>query len=108
MVRNDLPLAEQILRSVLSQRPGDVAAIRMLAEIALHSGYPRDADVLLRRAIELAPGFFYSHYTRAVALDMLSRSGEALEELNCINGPEAELELNNRTEGSGAEPRWRK
>ncbi len=92
MVRNDLPLAEQILRSVLSQRPGDVAAIRMLAEIALHSGYPRDADVLLRRAIELAPGFFYSHYTRAVALDMLSRSGEALEELNCINGPEAELD----------------
>lgn len=92
MMANDLATAESVLRSLLMNRPDDVAAIRMLAEIGIHFGQARKADGLLRRAIELAPGFFYSRYTRAVALDMLSRSGEALEELNHIKGAEADFD----------------
>ena len=92
MAAKNLPAAEAILRSLLTRRPDDVAAIRMLAEIAIHFGHPRQADELLQRAIKLAPGFFYSRYTRAVALDMLSRGGEALEELNSIQGPEADYD----------------
>lgn len=92
MMANDLATAEAVLRSLLMHRPDDVAAIRMLAEIGIHFGHARKADGLLSRAIELAPGFFYSRYTRAVALDMLSRSGEALAELNQITGPEADFD----------------
>jgi cytochrome c-type biogenesis protein CcmH/NrfG len=92
MLANDLPTAEGILRSVLANRPDDVVAMRMVAEIGIHFGHARRADALLRRAIELAPGFFYSRYTRAVALDQLSRGGEALAELNQITGPEADFD----------------
>ena len=87
MVAKDLPGAAATLRTVLTRSPGDVAAIRMLAEVAIRMGHPREGDRLLRRAIELAPGFEFARYTRAVALDMLSRSGEALAELDQIGGP---------------------
>jgi tetratricopeptide (TPR) repeat protein len=90
MAANDLPTAEAVLRSILTREPGDVAAIRMLAEIAIRMGHPREGERLLRRAIELAPGFLYARHTLAVALDALSRSGEALGELNRISGPLAD------------------
>jgi tetratricopeptide (TPR) repeat protein len=90
MAANDLPSAESILRNVLTQRPGDVAGIRMLAEIAVRMGHPREAERLLRRGLELAPGFDYARHTLAVALDALSRSGEALAELTRITGPLAD------------------
>ena len=90
MSANDLATAESVLRSVLTREPGDVAAIRMLAEIAVRMGHPRQAERLLRRAIELAPGFDYARHTLAAALDSLSRSGEAVAELDRISGPLAE------------------
>ena len=92
MLANDMPAAEGILRGLLGSRPDDVVAMRLLAEIAIHFGLPRKAEALLRRAIELAPGWFYSRYTLAVALDLLSRAGEALAELGKIAGPEADLD----------------
>jgi tetratricopeptide (TPR) repeat protein len=92
MLANDLPGAEGVLRSLLAERPDDVVVLRMLAEIGIRFGHPRRADSLLRRAIELAPGFFYSRYTRAVALDMLSRPGEALAELDAIESPQADYD----------------
>jgi tetratricopeptide (TPR) repeat protein len=82
---NDLATAEGILRSVLTRSPGDVAAIRMLAEIGIRMGHPREAMRLLKRAIQLAPGFDYAHHTLAAALDMLSRSGEALVALDRVS-----------------------
>ena len=50
MMRDDYMTAEPILRDVLQRRPDDVAAIRMLAEIAANFGALRDAERLLRRA----------------------------------------------------------
>ncbi len=38
LVDNDLPTAESILRPYLKQRPTDVAAIRMMAELAARVG----------------------------------------------------------------------
>jgi tetratricopeptide (TPR) repeat protein len=90
MSAEDLPTAEGILRSVLTREPGDVAAIRMLAEIAIRMGHPRQAEKLLRRALQLAPGFDYARHTLAAALDSLSRSGEAVGELRKITGPLAD------------------
>ena len=90
MATQDLATAESILRSVLTREPGDVAALRMLAEIGIRMGHPRQAENLLRRAIELAPGFEYARHTLAAALDALSRSGEAVAELRRISGPLAD------------------
>jgi tetratricopeptide (TPR) repeat protein len=84
---NDLPSAEGILRSILALRPDDVAAIRMLAEVAIHTAHPRDAEKLLRHALKLAPDFEYARLTLAVALDQLSLSADALQELDRISGP---------------------
>jgi tetratricopeptide (TPR) repeat protein len=92
MAANDLTTAEGILRSVLTRRPGDVAGIRMLAEIGIRMGHPREAVRLLRRAIELAPAFDYAHHTLAAAFDSLSRSGEALAELNLVSGELADVD----------------
>jgi cytochrome c-type biogenesis protein CcmH/NrfG len=57
LLDNDLPVAERILRPHLKARPADVAAIRMMAELAGRLGRYPDAEKLLRRALELAPAF---------------------------------------------------
>jgi len=57
LCRNDLAVAERLLRERLKQAPTDVAAIRMLAESGARRGRHRDAENLLLRAIELAPAF---------------------------------------------------
>jgi len=73
-----LDVAEPILRDRLRQRPTDVAAIRMLAELAGRIGRYRDAANLLERAIELAPGFTAARHNHALILHRLGRSEEAL------------------------------
>jgi predicted Zn-dependent protease len=57
LCRNDIPQAETLLREHLRQRPEDVAAIRMFAEVAGRLGRYHDAESLLVRALELAPAF---------------------------------------------------
>ena len=86
MMRDDYMTAEPILRDVLQRRPDDVAAIRMLAEIAANFGALRDAERLLRRALDLAPGFEYAPLYLALALNQQNRAGEALAELEKIHG----------------------
>jgi predicted Zn-dependent protease len=49
--------AEPLLRNHLKRFPTDVAAIRMLAEVAARIGRYGDAENLLARCLELAPGF---------------------------------------------------
>jgi tetratricopeptide (TPR) repeat protein len=56
----------------------------MLAEIAARMGHLHDAEGMLRRALELAPGFDYARLHLATALHQLNRSGEALAELDRI------------------------
>jgi tetratricopeptide (TPR) repeat protein len=57
LYENRLPEAEAALRSHLKQSPRDVAALRMLAEVAGRLRRYRDAEVLLRRCLGLAPAF---------------------------------------------------
>lgn len=75
---NRLDIAEPILRDRLKQRPTDVAAIRMLAEIAGRLGRYRDAGNLLERAIELAPGFVAARHNHALVLHRQGRGEDAL------------------------------
>jgi tetratricopeptide (TPR) repeat protein len=78
---NRIPEAEALLKRHLKQHPTDVAAIRMLAEVALRLGRNVDAGKLLARCLELAPDFAVARYNYAVALHRQARSAEALREI---------------------------
>ena len=81
MTRNDIPVAESLLKSHLMKTPTDVPAIRMLGEVAMRIGRDRDAKNLLERAIELAPGFTPARYQLAVLLHRQNEASSALAEV---------------------------
>ncbi|MBV8971134.1 MAG: tetratricopeptide repeat protein, partial [Sphingomonadaceae bacterium] len=77
-----LAVAEPLLRTRLKRRPTDVAAMRMLAELAARLGRYADAETLLRRAVDLAPSFHEARFNLATILHRRSRSTEALAEVD--------------------------
>lgn len=79
---NRLADAEPILRQRLKRRPTDVAAIRMLAELATRLDRLGDAEALLRRALELAPAFLPARHNLAVVLHRQTRSEDALAQVD--------------------------
>jgi tetratricopeptide (TPR) repeat protein len=79
---NDIPTAERLLREFLKTRPTDVAAIRMLAEVAGRLGRYQDSENLLRRCLELAPGFAAARHNLAIVLQKRFRTKEAVEEID--------------------------
>ena len=81
LCRNDLPSAETLLRQHLSRYPNDVAALRMLAEVAGRLGRYRDAEHLLERCLELAPGFDAARYNYALVLNRQHKPAEAMQEV---------------------------
>jgi len=89
LLDNDLPLAERILRPRLSERPADVAAIRMMAELAARLGRYADSEKLLRRALELAPAFAPARSNLATVLYKQNRPAEAIAELDRLQGTDA-------------------
>ncbi len=82
LIANDLPVAERLLKPYLARHPTHVAAIRMLAEVAARLGRNEDAQALLERCLELAPGFVEARYNHATVLYRLTRAEEALAELD--------------------------
>ena len=79
---NDLRVAEHTLRAVLKARPTDVAAIRMLAETAMRLGRYDDAENLLARCVELAPGFIAARHNYATVLYRQNRSEAAIAQID--------------------------
>ena len=79
---NRLHDAEPILKAHLKADPFDVAAMRMLAELAGRIGRFSDAENLLRRAVELAPGFVPARSNLALVLYRQGRPEEAISELD--------------------------
>ncbi len=84
LATNDLPTAEAILRPYLYDRPTDVAAIRMMAELAARIGRLTDSENLLRRALDLAPAFAAARANLATVLYKQNRPSDALEQLAVI------------------------
>ena len=87
---NRLSEAEPMLRAHLKADPFDVAAIRMMAELAGRLGRYRDAEHLLRRALELAPDFGAARANLATALYRQNKTGEAIAELELLMVEEPE------------------
>lgn len=85
LVANELHIAEPLLRARLKASPFDVAAIRMMAELAARIGRYKDSEALLRRAIALAPAFIPARANLATVLHRQNRTAEALAELDRLN-----------------------
>ncbi len=82
LCENRIAEAEALLRQHLKQHPTDIAAIRMLAEVAARLGRYEDAETLLTRGLELAPGFTAARHNYAVVLHRLNKSSAALAEID--------------------------
>jgi tetratricopeptide (TPR) repeat protein len=78
---NDIPEAEARLRAHLKQAPTDICAIRMLAELAVRVDRAEDAELLLERCLELAPGFNEARHNYALVLNRVNKPHQALGEV---------------------------
>ena len=81
LVENRIPEAEAVLREHLKRHPTDVAAIRMLAEVAARIGRYVDAENLLARCLELAPGFGAARHNYAMVLHRQNKPEAALAQV---------------------------
>ena len=81
LAENRIPDAEAMLREHLRHFPTDVAAIRMLAEVAARVGRVSDAETLLARCLELAPGFTAARQNYAMMLHRANKPAAALREV---------------------------
>ncbi|MDB5686671.1 MAG: hypothetical protein JWR77_1260 [Rhizorhabdus sp.] len=82
LVEGRIPEAEALLRQALRENPVDIAAIRMLAEVAARLGRYRDAETLLLRCLELAPEFDAARHNLALVLFRQARPVDAMIELD--------------------------
>jgi tetratricopeptide (TPR) repeat protein len=82
---NQIPHAETLLRDRLKQFPTDVAAIRMLAEVAGRLGRYNDAESLLARCLELAPSFHGARHNYAIVLHRQNKFAQAIDQIEQLS-----------------------
>jgi tetratricopeptide (TPR) repeat protein len=88
LVEGQIAQAELRLREHLKEFPTDVAAIRMLAEVAGRLGRYGDAEKLLTRAVELSPSFHPARHNLALILHRQNKFSEALEQIDLLTAAE--------------------
>jgi tetratricopeptide (TPR) repeat protein len=94
--RNQLDVAEALLRTRLRAHPTDVAALRMLAELGGRLGRYHEAEAMLSHCLELSPSFVAARRTLAGALHRQNKGQDALAEVERL----LEAEPNNPTHRS--------
>ncbi|MBU1375962.1 MAG: sulfotransferase [Alphaproteobacteria bacterium] len=70
--------AHAILSAAVSRRPRDPLALWMAGDVASRGGANREAEALLARCLDLAPGFTAARYAYAMVLTWLDRVQDAL------------------------------
>jgi tetratricopeptide (TPR) repeat protein len=85
LVEGRIAQAEALLRAHLKQYPTDVAALRMLAEVAARLGRNMDAEVLLERCLELSPSFHPARHQYAIVLQRQNKAAAALREIDRLS-----------------------
>ena len=85
LVDGKIAQAEGLLRAHLKQYPTDVAAIRMLAEVAARLGRNADAETLLERCLELAPSFHAARHQLAIVLQRQNKVTAALRQIEQLD-----------------------
>lgn len=81
---NKLAIAERQLKDFLKSNPTNVAAIRMLAEVAARLRRYGDSETLLARCLALAPGFTVARHNYATVLHRQNKSEEAIEQVDIL------------------------
>lgn len=76
----DFQDAERTIRAHLAEQPDDVEALRVLSMIARHFEYNTDAEVLLDKLLERAPGYNSARYDLVLTLVDLHKHQRAREE----------------------------
>jgi tetratricopeptide (TPR) repeat protein len=89
LVANDLPQADACLRKHLDAFPNDIAALRMLAEVAARLRLYPEAERLLDRCLELAPSFDGARQTLAMVLNRAGKPALALPHLDRLLSQDA-------------------
>jgi len=84
LVANQLPQADMRLRTHLAAHPTDIAALRMLAEVAGRLRRLADAQSLLERCLELSPSFDAARHNYAVILNRQGKSAAALPQVEML------------------------
>jgi tetratricopeptide (TPR) repeat protein len=84
LIANELPHAEARLRSHLAKHATDVAALRMLAEVAARLRRYEDAQTLLERCLELAPSFDAARHNYAMVLNRQGKAAAALPQVDAL------------------------
>ena len=84
LCNNDIPNAELRLRDHLKQHPTDVAALRMLAEVAGRLGRNQDAAAMLERCLQLAPSFDAARHNYALVLYRQNKCAAALLQIEAL------------------------
>ncbi len=83
-----LAIAERLLRDFLKGHPANIAALRMLAEIGARLGRYGDAEALLARCLELAPGFAVARHNYAIVLHRQNKSQAAIAQIDILQKSE--------------------
>ena len=82
LLNEHLPKAERAVRTFLQQHPNNVSGLRLLAEIALKLGILNDAQLLLEKALSIAPNYHLARLNYAHTLNKREKSQLALIEIN--------------------------
>ena len=82
LVDGRIAQAEAMLRAHLKQYETDVAAMRMLAEVAARLGRNADSEALLERCLELAPSFHAARHQYAIVLQRQNKAAAALRQID--------------------------
>ena len=88
LVENRIPQAEALLRQHLKSHPTDVAALRMLAEVAARLRRYGDAQRILEACLELAPSFDAARHNYATVLNRQGKAAAALPHVEQLLGKE--------------------
>ena len=84
LVENNLPAASVRLRAHLQAFPTDVAALRMLAEVAGRLRHYAEAQSFLEKCLELAPSFDAARHNYVLVLNRQSKSAQALPHVELL------------------------
>lgn len=82
--KGNVAKAERLTRDILKKDPSDVVAIRLLASIGVKLGQLVDAERLLERCLQLAPGFHLARHGYAVVLFRQHELERALEQVGIL------------------------
>lgn len=78
------PLAEKLFLRFLETHPDEINALKLLAEIYLNTERQADAEILLRRCLEIEPNFAAARHRYASTLYVQARHREALEQVDLL------------------------